>query len=213
MSCTLLILAWVVGSFSDAGMPTASCCPVSVPHEHTKISSAAACALTPTIWPSTPSYGTTTEAVGNYVAGEAASQHPAEVDLYCDALLPAETTAYDYAELEYFAPNEAGDSAPTLSAYLDTEGQNINGDFYSQTVALDSCQGPLTPLYTGTNPLSVCSTSQGQTFDLDGGTFPGFWPLQDWTLFSIHFLIRIPWSPDPTLPNLAYRVVVHYDAP
>jgi hypothetical protein len=71
----------------------------------------------------------------------------------------------------------------------------------------------LTPLYSGTNPLSTCSTTQGQRFVLDGGAFPGFWPMQDWTLFSIHFLVVIPCSPDPNQPNLAYRIVVHYEAP
>jgi hypothetical protein len=186
------------------------------PNEHIKIISATACNQAMTGWVTTPTYGSTTLAAANYVTGETGvPAGQGEVDLYCDALLPAEATAYDYAELEYFAPDESPNWAPTLSAFLDTEGQNTNGYLYSQTVALDSCQGPLLPLYRGTNPMGVCRTLQGQSFELDfdGGTFPGFWPLQDWTLFSIHFLVQIPVSPDPAQPNLVYRVIVHYEAP
>ncbi len=187
--------------------------PASV--ERTKIISVATCP-----WASSSSgywsltFGTTPLGAANYVANaNPAGAGPEIVTLYCDALLPADVTSFDYAELEYFAPDEPGNSAPWLGAYLDVEGININGFTYSQTGAVGSCAGTLTPRYSGTNPLSMCSTAQSQAFDFDGGGFPGYWSAEDWIYPSMHFLVSIPASPDPELPNLAYRIVVHFHAP
>jgi hypothetical protein len=137
---------------------------------------------------------------------------PDTIFLFCDARLPAEAVALDYAELEYFAPDEAGNVAPTLAVYLDTRAPSINGFAYDQTMSLSSCTGELTPLYSGINPVSLCDTDGGESFYPDAG-LPAIWPGAGWTLFSIHFVITIPPSPDPSLPNLVYRVVVHYEAP
>ena len=185
-----------------------------VPTEHTKILSVATCPWANSwtgYWIQT--FGVTAlGATNSIVNANPASPGPSTVTLYCDALLPADVTSFDYAELEYFAPDELGNAAPTLQAYLDVEGANINGYAYSQTVALGSCTGPLSPLYSGTNPLSTCSTGQGQTFDFAGGAFPGFWPGETWSYPSIHFLVSIPASPDAQLPNVIYRIIVHFHA-
>ncbi len=151
--------------------------------------------------PNTPNQGPTTSETS-----------PDTILLFCDARLPAEAIAFDYAELEYFAPNEAGNVAPTLATYLDTRAPSINGFAYDQTMSLSSCTGELSPLYSGINPVSLCDTDGGQSFYPDAG-LPAIWPGAGWTLFSIHFVITIPPSPDPSLPNLVYRVIVHYEAP
>jgi hypothetical protein len=186
----------------------------ATPSEHLKVISVATCALVNAgeSW-ATTGFGTTPLGAGNYVVNATPPTSPIALVLYCDAALPGEATAFDYAELEYFAPNEDGNAAPTLTAYLDMEGQGINGSNYSQTIVIGSCSGPLTSLYSGTNPLSTCRTSGSQSFNPAPGMLNGFWPWANWIYFSVHFLLFLGAGPDPELPNVAYRIVVHYEAP
>jgi hypothetical protein len=190
----------------------------------TKIISASACTLANGYTWNGPgvsaTYGAVLPTPGDYLINPNAPPSgntnydapPDTVLLFCDARLPAEAAAFDYAELEYFAADEVGNSAPTLTAFLDTRAPSINGFAYDQTIPLASCTGPLTPLYSGINPVSLCDTDGGTSLYPDAG-LPLVWPGAGWTLFSLHFLVSIPPSPDPTLPNLVYRVLVYYEAP
>ncbi len=187
--------------------------PPPPPTPHTKVISVATCAVVST-WlineaAEGQSFGATPAGAGNYLANRSGGG----LTLYCDARLPAEATGFDYAELEYFAPNLPGNGAPSLLAYLDTEAPDVNGFAYSQTMPLGSCTGAMTPLYAGTNPVSTCSTQVAQSFSPEPGTLQGFWPWAVWTYFSVHFLILLPSSPDASQPDLAYRIVIHYESP
>lgn len=194
------------------------------PRQLTKVLSVSACMLVngyswngPGV---TATYGAILMPAGDYIINPNAPNQgpitpetpPDTILLFCDARLPPEAVAFDYAELEYFAPAENGNTGPELDAYLDARAPNVNGYAYSQTMPLGSCVGGLSQLYRGTNPVSLCATDAGQSFYPDAGV-PGFWPGAGWSLFSIHFIVAIPPSPDPALPNIAYRIIVHYEAP
>ncbi len=187
------------------------------PRQLTKVISTSACQLVNGFtWNGagvTATYGAILFPAGDFIINpNAPGTQPDTILLFCDARLPAEAVAFDYAELEYFAPAEYGNRGPELDAYLDSRAPNVNGFAYSQTMPLGSCTGSLSPLYSGTNPVSLCATDAGQSFYPDAGV-PGMWPGVGWSLFSIHFIVTIPPSPDQALPNIAYRVIVHSAAP
>ncbi len=187
------------------------------PRHVTKVISASACQLVNGFtWNGagvTATYGAILFPAGDFIINpNAPGTQPDTILLFCDARLPAEAVAFDFAELEYFAPAEYGNRGPELDAYLDSRAPNVNGFAYSQTMPLGSCTGGLSQLYTGTNPVSLCATDAGQSFYPDAGV-PGMWPGVGWSLFSIHFIVSLPPSPDPALPNIAYRIIVHYEAP
>jgi hypothetical protein len=198
--------------------------PPTPTRQLTKIISASACTLANGFTYNGPgvtaTFGAALPTPGDYVInpnipGSNFGQQiytPLTVLLFCDARLPADAVAFDYAELEYFAADETGNAAPTLAAFLDTRAPSINGFAYDQTIPIASCTGPMSPLYSGINPVSLCDTDGGIAFD-GGAGLPLVWPGGGWTLFSLHFLISLPPSPDPTLPNLVYRVIVFYEAP
>ncbi len=198
--------------------------PPLPPRHLTKVISASACALVNGFtWNGpgvTATYGAILVPAGDFIINpnppnqgpSTPYTQPDTLLLFCDARLPTEAVAFDFAELEYFAADEYGNRGPELDAYLDSRATNSNGYIYDQTMPLGSCVGDLSQLYRGTNPVSLCATDAGQSFYPDAGV-PGWWPGMGWGLFSVHFIVSIPPSPDPALPNIAYRVIVHYEAP
>ena len=162
----------------------------------TKIISASACTLANGYTWNGPgvsaTYGAVLPTPGDYLINPNAPPSgpvnydaaPDTVLLFCDARLPAEATAFDYAELEYFAADEAGNSAPTLAAFLDTRAPSINGFAYDQTIPLASCTGPLQ------TTLSTDSWSEEGTFTP---------PLESSVQPSLDGCNRLPFEPSITV--------------
>ncbi len=217
MSKAIALLAVLAAAAGHTPRPPPPCIQhPPAPTPHIKVISAAACSLANGFGDYGPAaietFGLTQIGGGNYAVNpNAPNAAIPTIILYCDARLPAEATALYFAELEYFAPAEVANSPPSLFAYLDVRAPDGAGYFYSLTFNAGSCTGPLTELYSGTNPLSTCATQTFASFGPDAGALSASAP--PWTDFSVHFLVVIPPSPDPQLPNLAYRVVGHYEAP
>ena len=197
--------------------------PPAPPRHLQKVISAATCNLLNGFGWNGPgvseTFGMTAMGAGDYAvnpntastAPAPLGSQPTTVILFCDARLPAEAVAVDYAELEYFAASEVGNTPPSLYEYLDVRAPDGTGYFYSQTLSAGTCTGPLSELYSGTNPVTTCATQTYVSLGADAGALSSTSP--PWIDLSVHFLVFLPPSPDPTLPNVAYRIVVHYEAP
>ena len=159
-----------------------------------------------------PAYGTTLQGSSNSLANGGGAN---VLDLYCDAQLPAQAVAFDYAELEYAAPNVAPYVSVAMTAYVDGEGVMADGTVWTEQFAIGDCEnGVPTPVHAGYQAISLCQTTGGpQLLSADAGPFQPLAVYGQWRYFSIHFLVSLPNGSSNGQPVLGYRIIVHYEAP
>ncbi len=171
---------------------------------HVKAINIASCTPLGAAMGALPAYGAIADGTSNAV-GTVDGQH--RVELYCDAALPDEATAYDGVELEYFAwapPGGPVQAAPTVAAYLDSRGL-WGAHAFPGMSALASCTGTVS---TATMPAGLATCVAWGSASLAPVTGPG----QRWQHRSVHFLVTLPPIPQ-NATNEVYRLLVHYRAP
>ncbi len=120
--------------------------------------------------------------------------------VYCDAALPPNTTAFDYADFLYsWQPATPSDEPMTAAAFVDLQQEQGDGVPYNMSLEIGECTGDTATLGSEN---SFCRTTGSMSFQGPGSLYPA----------SVHFLIYIPPITDSTV-SWAYRLIVYYEAP
>ena len=181
------------------------------PSKYVKVISLASCIPIQLEGPPNIAYGTLDGSSNSLANGGGAWI----VLLYCDAQLPAQAVAFDYAELEYASPNVAPYVPVSMTAFVDGEGVAADGTVWTEQFAIGDCEGGVpTPTHAGYQAISLCQTTGGpQPLSADAGPFQQLAVYARWRYFSIHFLVTLPDGASNGQPVLGYRIIVHYEAP
>lgn len=215
-SLALLVLLVVTPASSRPRPPPPPPCPAPppppLPSEHIKVISVASCIPTTDVLSQlpVPTYGTTADGTSAFVQNGGTR----DLRLYCDGALPANATALDYVELEFFAPNVVPYVNPWVAAFVDTEQVGPDGTLYAYSLPLGLCPTPTpAPAHAGNLAITTCQATANQAFAPDAGVFAGSGVWGPILNFSVHFIVIIPPTTAGEAPMLAYRLIVHYESP
>lgn len=140
------------------------------------------------------------------VADDVLNDGPHTVVVLCDAELPSDATAFDYAELEYI-PGGTADT-PWLAAFATGRWQSTFGSQLNWLQEIGWCGGTA-PIWQilFPPPITVCQTSGGLGWSSDEAK------AADLSIVFLVVLPGIPWEfeNDPFGPSQAFRIVEYYE--
>jgi hypothetical protein len=213
MSKVIAILTVLAASSGQSRRPPLPCIQrLPAPTPHIKVINVAGCMPTAEIFNQlpVPQYGATAAGSSSAVQNGGSGN----LLLFCDGALPPEATALDYVELEYSAPNVTPYQNAWVVSWADAEILGPDGTPSSMSYQVGVCPAPApAPAHAGAQAVSICQALSSQPFSTDGGVFAGLDAYGQVLNYTVHFVVVIPPTAAGSPPILAYRLIVHYEAP